>query len=210
MSDQLPAAGSTHLVRGRLCLDFANAADWHPADSPEEVRHTYADLVAWALHASALTQQDGERARQRAEAHPAEARDALQRAHALREAIYRTFTAVAQGSPLPRADLALLNAALAAALPHRCLACEGEDCVWRWEDPGDALDAMLWPVALAAAMLLTGPARARVGVCADEQCDWLFLDTSKSGRRRWCSMEGCGNRAKARRHYQRQRAASPH
>jgi predicted RNA-binding Zn ribbon-like protein len=34
-------------------------------------------------------------------------------------------------------------------------------------------------------------------------CGWLFLDTSKNHSRRWCSMDACGNQAKARRHYRR-------
>ncbi|WP_198925374.1 CGNR zinc finger domain-containing protein [Dictyobacter vulcani] len=38
-------------------------------------------------------------------------------------------------------------------------------------------------------------------------CGWLFLDTSKNGRRQWCSMQGCGSRAKRRRQYGRQRRA---
>jgi len=45
-----------------------------------------------------------------------------------------------------------------------------------------------------------------VGVCPGEGCGWLFFDTSKNRSRRWCAMEDCGNRAKARRHYRRSRA----
>jgi predicted RNA-binding Zn ribbon-like protein len=47
--------------------------------------------------------------------------------------------------------------------------------------------------------------RRRVRLCANAQCLWLFLDQSKGGTRRWCDMAACGNRAKARRHYQRMR-----
>jgi predicted RNA-binding Zn ribbon-like protein len=52
--------------------------------------------------------------------------------------------------------------------------------------------------------LLTAPELQRVRACPGlGDCGWLFLDTSKSGRRRWCSMEGCGSRAKMRRYYAR-------
>jgi predicted RNA-binding Zn ribbon-like protein len=51
--------------------------------------------------------------------------------------------------------------------------------------------------------LLTSGDLDRVGQCADDRCGWLFLDVSRNGSRRWCSMEACGNRAKARRHYRR-------
>jgi len=53
--------------------------------------------------------------------------------------------------------------------------------------------------------VLTGEALARVRECGGTACNWLFLDESRNRSRRWCSMESCGNRAKARRHYHRSR-----
>jgi predicted RNA-binding Zn ribbon-like protein len=65
---------------------------------------------------------------------------------------------------------------------------------------------MLAPIAWSAADLLTGPRAQRVRQCADEKgCGWLFIDESRAGTRRWCSMGECGNRAKARRHYLRRK-----
>ena len=206
MDDQLPSAGSMHLLGGRLCLDFANTADWHASESPVELLHTYTDLIDWSVHAGILTSEDAEQVRELASEHPVEAQEALTLARELREALFRLFAAVARGTGISPADLDLLNDVLAAALTHRGIINQGADFAWRWHGLGGALDGMLWPVALSAAELLAAPDRARVGVCADERCGWLFLDTSKSGRRRWCSMEGCGNRAKARRHYRRQQA----
>jgi predicted RNA-binding Zn ribbon-like protein len=52
---------------------------------------------------------------------------------------------------------------------------------------------------------LVGPDSERVRECANNRCLWLFLDDSKNGTRRWCSMQACGNRAKAYRHYLRQK-----
>ena len=67
---------------------------------------------------------------------------------------------------------------------------------------------MLAPVLRAAADLLTSSDLARVRECDSESCFWLFLDTSKSGTRRWCDMKVCGNREKARRHHKKQKAGS--
>jgi predicted RNA-binding Zn ribbon-like protein len=47
---------------------------------------------------------------------------------------------------------------------------------------------------------LLGPAHDRIRSCAHESCVLHFLDTSRNGTRRWCSMATCGNRAKASRH----------
>jgi predicted RNA-binding Zn ribbon-like protein len=52
--------------------------------------------------------------------------------------------------------------------------------------------------------LVTSKEIKRVGECADDRgCGYLFIDTSRNHSRRWCSMEACGNRAKAQRHYQK-------
>ena len=60
---------------------------------------------------------------------------------------------------------------------------------------------MVWD---AAELLVSGRAE-RVGSCSDPDCAWVFLDTSRNRSRRWCSMADCGNRHKARRHYERNR-----
>ena len=72
---------------------------------------------------------------------------------------------------------------------------------------GPPAESLLAPVLWSAGDLLTGARRARVRQCANPRCLWLFLDDSKSGNRRWCSMASCGNRAKAHRHYARLRQA---
>lgn len=66
-----------------------------------------------------------------------------------------------------------------------------------------------WRPAVLAAMNLvelleTAPDRIRS--CAHPNCVLWFFDTTRNGTRRWCSMAGCGNRAKAQRHYERVRS----
>jgi len=56
-------------------------------------------------------------------------------------------------------------------------------------------------VAASALSLLDSSVRPRIRICAN--CRWLFIDRSRNGSRRWCDMTVCGNRQKARRHYQR-------
>ena len=66
---------------------------------------------------------------------------------------------------------------------------------------------VLQPIALSAARIVTEANPTRIRQCASSNCMYWFLDTSKSGRRRWCSMSRCGNRAKVAKHY-RQRSTS--
>jgi predicted RNA-binding Zn ribbon-like protein len=197
------------MVGGELCLDFANTADWHASDTPQERLGGYEDLVSWGRHAGILSEGETRRLAHRASTHPKGAEKALRKAIALREAIYRIFRALAVHALPPAGDLDLLNEALAEALPNLKVARRGSDFVWEWAGVGDSLDGMLWPILRSAAEVLTSEKRTRLGQCADDRgCGWLFLDTSKNRSRRWCDMEDCGNRAKARRHYLRERGRS--
>jgi len=66
---------------------------------------------------------------------------------------------------------------------------------------------LLSTVARDAIELLTGPMAARIRQCAGQTCSLIFVDTSPPGRRRWCSMERCGNIDKQRALRARQRRA---
>ena len=198
---------SLNLESGRLCLDFANAADWRTSDQPEERLNSYADLVAWAKEVGILTEHQAQQLVSTALDRSVEAADILVQAIELRKAIYQIFSAVSRGISPREADLAILNEVLSAALGRSQLVSTPDGFGWEWNAGGDRLDQMLWPIAQSAADLLTAEELNRVGQCADESCGWLFMDMSRNRSRRWCDMGDCGNRAKARRHYQRKRSA---
>jgi predicted RNA-binding Zn ribbon-like protein len=198
-------AGTLTLLGGRVCLDFANTADWHASDQPVEFLTSYSGLVAWARHAGLLTDREAQRLLDEADHRPAEAAVVLQRAVVLREVIYRLFSAIAQGSQPQPADLEAFNRALSEALARSGVEATEDGFSWVWTGDEGVLDRMLWPVLRDAADLLTSAELGRVGQCGDARCGWLFLDASRNRSRRWCSMEDCGNRAKARRYYARKR-----
>ena len=193
------------LTAGRLELDFANTVEDRPGPRPVDGLTSYARLVDWARAAGLLTDGAGQRLLREAAARPAEAAAVLERALVLREAIYRIFRAVADGQAPEPSGLDVLNAALAWSLPHARVVPVGDGFAWGW-DRDDRLDRMLWPIARSAADLLTSDQTSAVRECSAHDCSWLFMDTSRNGSRRWCNMQVCGNRAKARRHQQRKRA----
>jgi predicted RNA-binding Zn ribbon-like protein len=79
--------------------------------------------------------------------------------------------------------------------------------LYRWAThPDDDLGWFLAPVVQAAVELLVSPGSRYIRECAGHPCGWIFLDHSRNHSRRWCNMAGCGNRAKARRHYERSKA----
>jgi predicted RNA-binding Zn ribbon-like protein len=198
------------LVGGSLCLDFANTVPNHLAETREERLVDYGAFAAWARHAGALEDAEARQLVREAAKHPREAAAALARAHALREAIFETFYAIAGGKRPPASAIATLDAQLATALGKQRLVRDGDAWTLRSAAANGDLDAPLWPIARSAGELLTANAdHDRIRVCggAEHDCTWLFIDRSKSGMRRWCSMRDCGNRAKARRHYERTRHA---
>jgi predicted RNA-binding Zn ribbon-like protein len=202
------SAAQQSLVGGRPCLDFINTVDWHASAHPIEYLTSYTELVVWSRHAQLLTEVESQQLLTRAARCPTDASTTLATAIALREALYRTFLATLAGeSPTPD-DLALFNAARAQALAHSEIATADKGFAWHWKANEEDLGWMLWPITLSAADVLLSPDLQQMKECPGTGCGWLFLDTSKNHTRRWCTMEGCGNRAKARSHYQRKRQST--
>jgi predicted RNA-binding Zn ribbon-like protein len=197
----------TNTDSAELCLSFANTVRWHASDHMLETLHSYADLIAWAQNLRILLPQEAQGLISAAHAQPIAAANTLQRAIDLREAFYRVVVAHINAAQAQADDLACINRELSSALPHQQVGLSKRDFVWQWNTDPLLLERVLWPLARSIAELLTSPETlARVGQCADDRgCGWLFLDTSKNHSRRWCDINDCGNRAKQRRHYQRER-----
>lgn len=197
------------LVGGRLCLDFANTIDARGGAHPRECLNSVADLLRWSHHAGLLKEEVAQHLIKEAKERPTEATMGYERALALREAIYHIFSANARGVWPVADDLAHLSTTYAAALMYARIVPTQEGFAWALGDEENWYDHLLWLVAKSAVELLTSPDLQRVKECpGNKGCGWLFLDTSKNGSRHWCSMEGCGSRAKRRRQYGRQRRAS--
>jgi predicted RNA-binding Zn ribbon-like protein len=194
------------LEAGALCLDYANTLENRAGNHPQDLLNDYFDLLRWGEAAGILHTEQAKQLRQIAEHQPEGATAVYENAIQLRETLYRIFANFwEQGSASPD-DLAILNDALSSALPHLQVIPSSPGFTWDWTKSPDNLEQILWPVARSAGELLVSDLLDRVRQCADDRgCSYLFVDTSRNRSRRWCSMESCGNRAKARRHYKRQR-----
>jgi predicted RNA-binding Zn ribbon-like protein len=191
-----------------LGLGFANTLGNRLTGHAVERLNSYGDLVAWAREQGMLSAPEAEQLAQEAVRRPVEAASTLARALVLREAIYRIFSAVAGERSPAAADMMTLNIALAGALAVLHIVATEHGFAWAWSRGGEGLDRVLWPVILSTVNLLTSNALRAVRECAAPNCGWLFLDTTRNRSRRWCDMMVCGNRAKARRHYERTKQAA--
>ena len=186
-----------------MCLDFVNTLDDRHI-KPKELLETYADLVRFSEDAGLLNSSQVNRLYQRSNAEPERAQEVLLWARELREAIHDVFWAIINHWPAPPGALARLNADVRGAAGHMGLVPVKGGFEWTFDDVR-AYDSVLWPIARAAADLLTSDQLPYVRTCFSKSCEWFFLDTSKNHHRRWCEMTRCGNRAKVQRFYERQK-----
>ncbi len=111
----------------------------------------------------------------------------------LREALFHCARSHVAGRPFRSCDVEVLNRfARGPALP---IAMDGTG---KAVLPVVNVDEALAHIAREGIALLTGPLRGRIRECAADDCQLLFVDTSRPGRRQWCSMARCGNIAKTR------------
>ena len=183
-----------------MALDFVNTED---GDPPVECLRGYGDLVAWGVLVGLLSAEEGDRLTGEADLRPGDAEAAYRDALTLRGALYDVFRAVAEDEAPASRNLEIVREYERGALSRGELVQEGRGFRWEWKDGLD-LARMLWPVAHAAAGLLTSGNLDRLKLCAG--CYWVFLDASRNHSRRWCTMEVCGTDEKMRR-YVAKRAA---
>jgi predicted RNA-binding Zn ribbon-like protein len=184
---------------GDLCLDLVNTLRGARGAGVVELLRGYDDLVEWAAEVGILGASEARLCQREGERRTTAAAGVMARARSLRECIYRIFYAVATERGPSSTDLEALNAELGRALAHARVDQAGDAFVWGWESETADLDRLLWPVASAAARLLTAVPPRTIRECSNPYCSGLFIDTSRNHSRRWCGMRACGSRGKARR-----------
>ena len=190
-------------IGGDAALDLVNTfAGWdHPSAAPgREYLQSYDHLVLWSASVGMVADADVSPLRRAGHRDSAAADEALQRAKQLRSSVH---------------DLLLNQDATACAVALRTVQEIASAAITaarlRWDPPAtlefapgvqQPLDKVAWHCLL---FLVTADA-TRVRACPGRGCGWLFIDLT--GRRRWCRMEWCGNRSKARAHARRRRQAT--
>ncbi|OHD19965.1 MAG: hypothetical protein A2064_13560 [Spirochaetes bacterium GWB1_66_5] len=196
---------------GHPVLDFTNTVDWRGTGRDHDWLGDFADLLAWCHRTAFLSEPAIAGLAQRAAAHPRLAAAALEQARELREAAAALLRAAMESrSPAPE-PLELFNRHLGKALSHAALQPgSGPDRNYRLElvPVDNLLEDIAQRLARQAADLLTAFDPARLKICGNPGCGWMFLDGTRNASRRWCDMAGCGNRAKAKRFYSRKKLAA--
>jgi predicted RNA-binding Zn ribbon-like protein len=193
-------------VGGDLSLEFTNTLSGRGfvGTPDQEVRGavetlgSYADLLKWARFIGCSGPEQARRLEKRARAEPELALATLDRAVNLREAIYRIALRLMERTGPARVDLEVLNEELRIARAQQALKYREGALAESWLQADERLDGILWPIGVAAGRLFAAGPLQRLKACPGRACGWLFLDRTKNGTRRWCSMRDCGNPSKVR------------
>jgi predicted RNA-binding Zn ribbon-like protein len=161
---------------GNVALDLAATLAGRKRAQTRELLAEPGDLASWLVLAGVAMRK------------PRVTAVELRRARKLREAIYRMALARARKRAIAEVDRALLNRCAAVATPSPRLERGGI------RSTRETVSGLLSIIARSAINLFGGG--ERIGQCGGDGCALLFVDTSRAGHRKWCSMSGCGNKAK--------------
>lgn len=176
---------------GHNAIDLAATLQARLKPVPRELLKTPHDLARWLVAAGL------------APILPDASESDLLLARSLREAIFALANAQLPGGPDPSAAVAVLNTVAAAPAAAPQLTPRGDVHLV------GPVAALLATLARDAVQLFGGESAEHIRQCQSPTCSLLFVDTSRSGHRRWCSMSGCGNKAKVAEFRRRQREAKP-
>jgi predicted RNA-binding Zn ribbon-like protein len=195
-----------HIARLQTGLDFINTLDLWPLphdhlESPEAALDWLVDHDL--LHREARTHLLAQFA-----ASPAAGNEILGKLRRVRKAMRGILEATSSSRAPETADLEEMNRTLRTHYIYELVpATDGVSLDHRHQ--GDPVDGALTRLAESIARELIQGDTSRLRVCENPQCHWVFKDTSRTGKRKWCSMRSCGNRAKVARHRARRKLSSP-
>jgi predicted RNA-binding Zn ribbon-like protein len=177
-------------VGNRLLLDFVATLGKRGTRNLERLGDP-ADLTRWGEHVGVGAVGDADA-------------DALDAARELREALYRLCEHALGRRHPQQPDVDVVNAWASLPPPPAALTIVNGQLVR--QDPAPTTAGLLAAVARDAVDLFIGGDVERLRECEGETCTLLFVDVSRDGRRRWCSMDSCGAQAKMRALRSRRRA----
>ena len=191
-------------IGGDAALDFVNTVTGRD-QTPRDWLDSYARLLEWATLVRLLPDRNLRALTKKLHSEPAAAARALTRAKELREELFALLSAVVAGNAPPKSALARLREHwLAGSEAHELRFEDGQVIPELRSDAAD-FDLVAAMVGYRMVEHVMPQPVERLRMCSGANCSWVFIDSSKAGRRRWCDMAVCGNVAKAQRFYARTR-----
>src|SRR5215467_3544861 len=176
-------------IGGRLALDFVNLI-------PANDELSWNQLIEFLESARIITPERGGELLALNRSDPQAAESLLHKARRLAAALRLALDAVLHRQRVQREWIEPLNEILRITEGHDELVTKGHEWEIQFVASESGLEWLLAAVARSAAEIIAEGPRARLRLCANPKCGLFFYDTSRTRRRRWCSMMVCGNRHK--------------
>ncbi|HYY46881.1 MAG TPA: CGNR zinc finger domain-containing protein [Candidatus Angelobacter sp.] len=194
-----------HLAKLQTGLDFVNTLDLWPV--PHDHLDSAESALDWLVEHDLLHREARAHLLATFATSPAAGAEILGKLRRVRQAMRGVLEAAAVQRAPEAADLEEMNRALRTHYIYELVpAPDGVSLDHRHQ--GDPVDGAMARLAESIARELIQGDNSRLRVCENTQCRWVFKDTSRTGKRKWCSMRSCGNRAKVARHRARRRAST--
>jgi predicted RNA-binding Zn ribbon-like protein len=181
------------LLGGRLAVDFANAPSY-PGSPDRDL--SWEEFVAFLQVSRIVSADRSTQLLTLSQSDPRAAFAVLSRSVRLRDALRRAFGAMVRKERISAEWVHPVNEILRITEGHDELVQNNGNWKLEFIAREGGLDWLLAAIARSAAEILVEGARARIRTCANPGCGLFFCDTSRTHRRRWCSMAICGNRHK--------------
>jgi predicted RNA-binding Zn ribbon-like protein len=197
-------ADEFQLVAGHLVLDFANTLDYrYDPDRLIDLLPSYERFLAFCRQSGMISAAQTRKLVDGLSEF--DSRRILKEAIELREALYSLILSTVSGRSPDQSDLRALNRFLSEARAVDEVVWHKRGFVRSLRDVAETPDGPLRLVVDAAVVLITSTDIYNIRECSEDTCRWFFLDRSRNHSRRWCDMQLCGNRSKAKRFYARTR-----
>ena len=192
-----PYISKLSFLGGDLSLDFVNTVHDRHEEPLRNLLQNYLDLVTWIHSADAINNSQKESLLKMGWENQIKATQVYKDALQLREALYDLVVNMINREDVSPVTMQMINQWLSRAFSNLELTRFNSHFVLDWKGENFELESVIWPIIRSFAYLITSEDRKRIKQCGN--CGYLFVDNSKNKSRRWCSMEICGNRVKARR-----------
>ncbi len=186
---------------GSLIFDFINTtSSWVDNDRYDYISD-YNKFISWSKKVALLSTQTLSKLMRRAEDQPEAAEKVMGKIARARDVAFHFFSAMIRGEVQPPGVLRDFNKLISQSLSSysfdptcNCI------CLITYDDLSSPLNLVF---ADAYEVLKYHP-RERIKMCSS--CGWIFLDTTKNGKRKWCNSLTCGSVDKSKRYYYRKKA----
>lgn len=196
-----------YLIAGHPGLDFLNTVKYRGRDDPEDALETFCDAVDWAFVAEVVDEGEASTLHSLSPTHATSARKCIKQICRFREDLRCLFA----GPEWTNETFATA----AIRVENMLERCRPKALINRYSGTLEThidiegLDDLLLRIADVTRTLLVQRNTLRLRCCDGDDCDWLYIDQSKAGRRRWCDTRTCGNAARVRRFRKSGKAIRP-